>query len=324
MDISVIIPAFNSKDRIGKCIKSVLKQDFKNLEVIVVNDGSNDSTAETAKKAGAKVYSKMNQGPAIARNFGAQKAAGKILVFMDDDCIAQKNWLFEMVKLFEDPKVAGVQGAYKTTQTELCARFSQIEIEDRYDRIKKAKKIDWIGSYSAAYRRDVFFEFNGFDSSFSAASGEDPELSFKISKAGHKLAFNPNAVVFHRHDSSFKAYFRRKFFRAYWRVLLYKKHRDKIVSDSYTPQSIKLQITIFALMLLAPFCTFIFGTGIVFLAMVELLFFALLFATTIPFTAKAIRKDFEVGLVSPPILIGRSVVFLMGLVFGGLKGVWMK
>ena len=94
MDVSVIIPAFNSKDRIGECVKSVLKQDFKNFEIIVVNDGSNDSTAETAKKAGAKVFSKMNQGPAIARNFGAQKATGKILVFMDDDCIAEKNWLF--------------------------------------------------------------------------------------------------------------------------------------------------------------------------------------------------------------------------------------
>ncbi len=82
----------------------------------------------------------------------------------------------------------------------------------------------------------------GFDESFPKASGEDPELSYKMHKAGKKLVFNPKAVVYHVHPDSVWKYFRTKFYRAFYRILLYDKHRDKIAKDSYTPIGIKVQI----------------------------------------------------------------------------------
>jgi glycosyltransferase involved in cell wall biosynthesis len=245
MDASIIIPAYNSEKTIADCIKALKNQDYEkgSYEIIVVDDGSTDNTAKIAKELGAKVVIQKNSGPAKARNNGAKIAKGKILLFTDSDCIAESNWLKEMLKPFSDKKVAGVQGAYKTKQESLVAIFVQYEIEERYKKMMASKdKLDWIGSYSAAYRKEDFFSAGGFDESFPKASGEDPELSFKISKKGRKLVFNPKAIVYHYHPESIIKYFWIKFYRAFYRVKLYYKHPDKIISDSYTTDSIKVQI----------------------------------------------------------------------------------
>lgn len=243
---SVIIPAYNSSGTISACISSLKAQKGvakKSYEIIVVDDGSSDDTATRAKKLGSRVVHQENSGPAKARNFGARFANGKILVFTDADCIPEKEWLAEMLKPFADKRVAGVQGTYRTMQTSLTARFVQAEIEERYERMKaNSERLDWIGSYSAAYRARDFFEAGGFDESFPKASGEDPELSYKLAKSGKKLVFNPKAVVYHSHPDTIAKYFWVKFYRAFYRVTLYSKHSDKIVHDSYTPNSIKAQI----------------------------------------------------------------------------------
>ncbi|MBI2598327.1 MAG: glycosyltransferase family 2 protein, partial [Candidatus Diapherotrites archaeon] len=231
----------------------------------------------------------------------------------------------EMVKPFSDPEVIGVQGAYKTKQKEFCARFIQLEIEDRYEKIMKSKKIDWMGSYSAAYRRDAFFEVQGYDESFPTASGEDPELSFKLAKKGYKLAFNPNAIVFHKHDTSFFDYFKKKFFRAYWRVLLYKKHSDKMIKDSYTPQVLKLQIILFYLFIIFPVLGVLvlnLETQLIMKGEMTILFLG--FLTTLPFLIKAMQKDIALAAISPFIFCIRAAAFGTGLMAGIIKGVWNR
>src|SRR3989344_5737696 len=100
---SVIIPAFNSAATIKACIDALRSQDFPaGAEIIVADDGSADDTAAIAKKAGAKVVSQGNAGPAKARNLGAKNANGEILLFTDADCVPQKNWLSEMMRPFAD------------------------------------------------------------------------------------------------------------------------------------------------------------------------------------------------------------------------------
>ena len=244
MEASIIIPAYNSKGTILHTIRALQNQDFRGkFEIIVVDDGSNDGTAQMAQKEGAVVFVQKNAGPAKARNLGAKKSNGKILLFTDSDCTPEKNWLREMLSSFSDKKVIGVQGAYKTKQDSLVAKFVQAEIEERYDKMKRnSQNLDWVGSYSAAYRRDDFFDAGGFDESFPKASGEDPELSYKLAKMGKKLVFNPKAIVYHLHPETVTKYFWVKFYRAFYRINLYSKHKDKIVNDSYTTNSIKVQL----------------------------------------------------------------------------------
>lgn len=321
MKATVIIPAYNAGNTIANTLKSLEKQSFKDFEVVVVDDGSKDNTAYVVKSfPKARLLQEKNSGPAVARNFGAKEAQGEILVFTDSDCVADKEWLAQMVIPFEDKDIAGVQGRYKSEQKEIVARFIQLEIEKRYEKMARQKYIDFIGSYSAAYRKKVFLEMNGFDESFRIASGEDTEFSYKISKAGYKMIFNQNAIIFHTHPTSFKKYLKIKFFRAFWRTRVYKKHKEKMMKDSYTSQMIKMQTG-----LLFVFLAMIAG-GIFFPVLWQNApaLILLLILTALPFSFWAMRRDFAVGLVSPILILGRTLAFVLGLFWGVIKKPWVK
>ncbi|MAG21769.1 MAG: glycosyl transferase family 2 [Candidatus Diapherotrites archaeon] len=310
MKASVIIPAYNAERSIGACLASLQEQSFKDFETIVVDDGSKDRTAEVVKSfKGVKLFVQANTGPAAARNLGAEKSSGKIIIFLDSDCVTTMDWLKEMLAPFAESEVAGVQGRYKTEQNKIVARFVQLEIEERYEKMARHKYIDFIGSYAAAYRKNVFDKMNGFDTSFPMASGEDTDLSFRISKAGYKMVFNQKAIVFHTHPESLAKYLKVKFFRALWRMKIYKKHKRKMIKDAYTSQTIKLQALLFylifgALLLVPFFSEALYYTGIL---------FGLLVLTTLPFSLWALTKDFAVGLVSPVIIVLRTAMFGFGM-----------
>lgn len=323
--ISVIVPVYNSEKTIRSCLESILGQKTNEpFEVIVVNDASTDSSEKEILAFSKKIiYIKnpSNKGPAFSRNLGAKKAKGEIVCFIDADCVAEKNWLLEMTTPFADKKVAAVQGAYKTKQKELVARFVQEEIEQRYEKMRRAKNLDWVGSYSAAYRKDVFAQENGFDESFPMASGEDPDLSFRVAKKGHKIVFNEKAIVYHTHPNTLTKYLTTKFWRAYYRVLLYKKHPSKAVKDSYTPSILKFRLA-FLVFVVATFLvilTSIFSEGLLIWVLVgELLF---IFASSLPFSVKAFFRDWQVGVVSPFFLFFRDTWLLGGLFLGTVKTV---
>jgi GT2 family glycosyltransferase len=314
--ISVIIPACNSEKTIAKCLSAILEQTRKPDEIIVIDDGSKDGTKNVIKSfKNIFLLEQEHKGPAAARNLGAKKAKGGILLFTDADCVPAKTWVAEMAKPFENKEIAGVQGKYKTDQRGLMAKFVQLEIEDRYDRMRKREYIDFIGSYSAGYRKDVFLQQGGFDESFSMASGEDPDISFKLSKAGHKMVFSENAVVYHNHVNSLGAYIRQKFWRAYWRILLYRKHPDKVVGESYTPQTLKIQIFLSG----ALFLSFVLSLFLSQVWILSLAMISLLLISTIPLALKNIKKSFYVGIITPFISILRTVAFAFGLAYGVLK-----
>ena len=104
------------------------------------------------------------------------------------------------------------------------------------------ESIDFVDTYSAAYRRDIFLANGGFDSTFPTASVEDQEFSFRLAEKGYRLVFVPAAKVFHRHNHTLSAYIRRKFLIGYWKVLVTRRHPGRAVRDSHTPQALKLQM----------------------------------------------------------------------------------
>jgi len=320
-EISIIIPAYNAEKSVRACLESVLgqKAGFR-FEAIVVDDGSTDGTrkiVEALKKnhGNLRLESQMNSGPAVARNNGAECAKGKKIIFLDSDCVVENNWLEEMAKPFSDPKVAGVQGIYRSRQKELAARLTQLEIQSRYEKMAKEKYIDFIGSYSAAYDKKVFLDAGGFDESFPIASGEDTDLAFKICKTGKKMVLAPKAKLWHLHPNTWKKYFRVKYLRAYWRTKVYRKHSDKIVNDSYTSKMMKAQIGLACLTVLCALLSllnhaFLFWSGI---------FAILIFLTALPFAFWAMRIDFPAGIASIFTTFARSFVFAAGFIMGIIR-----
>lgn len=314
--ISIIIPAYNAEKSIQGCLDSLLtQQDYDGeKEVIVVDDGSTDKTRDLVSKYNITLLRQDHKGPAAARNLGARTAKGRVILFIDADCVADKSWISEMFSPFQESGIAGVQGVYRTTQKDIVARFSQLEIENRYKRMLARNSIDFIGTYAAAYTRQVFLENDGFHEGFQSASGEDPDLSFRLADKGHKLVMAPKAIVYHQHPSTIGKYLKQKFYRAYWRVLLYKRHKSKMISESYTPQTLKIQIALlYASILLAGLSLF-FPIGIV-----TLLLIIALFLSTASESYSNLRKDPLVGILSPLLLLMRTAAFSLGLVVGTIK-----
>jgi len=124
----------------------------------------------------------------------------------------------------------------------LVARFVQIEYEDKYRLMARLSNIDFIDTYSAAFRRDRFLEMAGYDTSFPLACAEDIELSYRMSARGWKMKFAPTALVYHTHPDTLSKYLKKKYKFAFWRILAVRKNRSKAVKDSHTPQLMKLQL----------------------------------------------------------------------------------
>jgi cellulose synthase/poly-beta-1,6-N-acetylglucosamine synthase-like glycosyltransferase len=316
MDISVIVPAHNAGQTISECLSSLLAQGEprEQYEVIVVDDGSTDDTRQVVQRYAVTLLDQPHEGPAAARNRAVAASEGEIVLFTDADCVADGTWIEEMVRPFQEPEIIGVKGAYRTRQQGIIPRFVQCEYEERYDRMARLRQIDFIDTYSAGYRRQIFLAEGGFDTAYPNASVEDQELSFRLAERGYKMVFNPRALVYHQHPDTLGAYLGRKFNIGYWKVRVLRRHPQKAMRDSHTPQILKVQMAL-ALVLLPFLALALALSSLAWLAILTVLVFLLSVA---PFTITALRKDLMVGLLSPFFLFVRALALGAGMI----KGAW--
>jgi cellulose synthase/poly-beta-1,6-N-acetylglucosamine synthase-like glycosyltransferase len=312
--VSIIIPTLNGAARIGNCLDALVPQTSgRNVEILVVNDGSTDNIAEVVERyPGVRLISQANAGPAAARNRGVLEARGTLVLFTDDDCVPMPDWLDAMREPFSDPEVVGAKGVYRTRQKSLLARFVQIEYEDRYRLMKDLHSIDFVDTYSAAFRRDRFLETSGYDTSFTTACAEDIELSYRMSARGWKMKFVPTAIIYHTHPDTLSRYLKKKYKFAFWRVLAVRKNPSKAVKDSHTPQLMKLQLLFAPALLLAV----AFDLAVRATVPASLIVMGVFLVSTLPFAVRAIAKDPIVGLLSPALLALRACAQLLGVAAG--------
>jgi GT2 family glycosyltransferase len=318
--VSIVVPAYNATATLSECLDSFAAQSYpgRDIEVFIVDDGSTDGTPEFVERFVRQwndhqpcvtVLRQAHQGPAAARNRGAAAATGEFLLFTDADCVAERDWLEQMIRPFESAEVAAVKGAYKTRQRSLVARFAQAEFDARYRLLAAARYVDVVFSYSAGFRRELFIGIGGFDTGFPVADNEDTELSYRVAAAGHRIVFNPRAIIYHRHPATLKQYLRKKYSRAYWRMMVYKRFPGKAVRDSYTPQSLKVQIVTIYLAL-SGFLLLPVTTGGVYAVMAAGIVFA---GTAAPFVWHLPRGDVPLKVASPFLLLCRATVMATGL-----------
>lgn len=319
--ISIVIPTYNGASRIANCLTALLPQaEAHGAEILVVDDGSTDDTARVVSQyPSVRLIQKSNAGPAAARNHGATEATGNIILFTDDDCVPAPDWLAKMLAPFEDADVVGAKGVYRTLQKSIVARFVQIEYEDRYRLMSVHKDIDFVDTYSAAFRRERFLEIGGYDTSFPVACAEDIELSYRMSARGWKMKFVPDAVVYHTHPDSLPKYLKKKYKFAFWRVLAVRKNAGKALKDSHTPQLMKLQLLFLPALVAAIVAdlalhSFVSVTGLVLAAFL---------LSTLPFALRAVDKDPLVAFLSPLLLAGRACAQFLGIVRGAIY-TWLK
>ncbi|MCC6169766.1 MAG: glycosyltransferase family 2 protein [Caldilineaceae bacterium] len=326
---SVVVPVYNGAGLIGRCLDALAQQTGIQpdvYEIVVVDDGSTDDTAaqvrawiERHPQRRCRLLEQPNGGPAVARNHGAQVAQAELLFFTDADCAPVPHWMRALLTPFAEPTVVGAKGTYLSEQSGIVPCFVQAEYEDRYRRMAGRATIDFIDTYSAAYRRSIFLENGGFDPRFRG-SCEDQEFSFRLAAKGYRLVFVPEAQVVHIHDAVVGEYVRRKVGIGFWKALLTRLHPGRIVEDSHTPQTLKLQMGLVALALAftPPALVSRRWPRLRWLAGLPLAAALLFLATTVPFVRRLAERSPRLALAGPPLLALRAAALGFGYLAGTL------
>lgn len=233
--LSVIIPAYNCEKTVALTINAVLRQNYQPIEIIVVDDGSTDKTAEIIRAyTQVKYVYQNNSGPATARNRGAKEALGEILLFTDSDCVPHDNWARRLFESMKEKKVYVAAGSYGIANANhVLARCIHAEIIYRHHHLM-SEYPKAFGSYNVAVDRKAFFSVGGFDESYRKASGEDNDLSYKLLKQGYKILFVKDALVDHHHTTIVGKYLFEQYRHGFWRAKMYFDHPDMTRGDDYT------------------------------------------------------------------------------------------
>jgi glycosyltransferase involved in cell wall biosynthesis len=189
--VSVIMAAYNAADHIGEALESALAQDWRPLEVVVVDDGSTDDTAAIVARYPDVMYVRQdNQGPSAARNTAAEHSSGEFLANFDSDDLLPTTRVSDQVSfLLAHPELGAVFGRQEWMNApEWMARDSVYG------------DVDGIPLSSVMFRRNVFFDLGGYDTSF--VHGEDMDLLVRMRERGIEYQVIPEIVLYRRHQDS--------------------------------------------------------------------------------------------------------------------------
>ena len=204
--VSVVIGVYNGAEMIGKCLESLLDQNYPShlFDIIVVENGSTDDTVEVVRRYPVRLYQNPTRGLAAARNYGLKHSEAEIIATTDADCVAHPDWLCELVSPYADPEVGGVGGyigAYahdKRSTVELfleeCAPLVNYISGDH-------EFLPHLLGANASYRRRLLLEIGGYNERLITA--EDVDLSWRIQlETRTRLAYAEQAIIYHHHRTT--------------------------------------------------------------------------------------------------------------------------
>jgi glycosyltransferase involved in cell wall biosynthesis len=200
MKLSVIIPVRNGGADFQTCLQAITASMRAPDEIIVVDDGSTDDSANRARAFGARVDAVTGaaHGPAFARNRGAAIAQGDVLVFLDADVTAHADTLARIEKyLCDQPDVAALFGSYDDNPPKpgLIARYKNLQHHYVHHHSRREASSFWAGC--GAIRRAAFNAVGGFDERYARPSIEDIELGARMKRAGYRIWLCPDVQVAH-------------------------------------------------------------------------------------------------------------------------------
>jgi poly-beta-1,6-N-acetyl-D-glucosamine synthase len=244
--VSVLIPAWNEEVGIVATIESVLRTHYPKLEIVVVNDGSTDRTHRVVKDflarrrargiaSGVPIrYRRLtNGGKAKALNAAVAIAKGEIVVTIDADSVMHRRAIHNLVRHFEDPRVASVAGSVVIGNRRKPLGFLQ-QLEYLYGfYFKRADSmldaVYIVGGAAAAYRAAVIRQLGGYDEDIIT---EDIELSTRLQDRGYAVRYAPDAIVYTEGPSDILGLCRQRLRWKYGRLLTFIKYRHLFFSAS--------------------------------------------------------------------------------------------
>ncbi|MDP2924041.1 MAG: glycosyltransferase [Candidatus Omnitrophota bacterium] len=196
--VSVYVPCYNAKKTIDKCLQAILKQTYPVDEILVVNDGSDDGSAEIISKFPVKIINnENNKGLAAARNIALQEARNNFVASVDADCIVDSNWLEECMKNFNNPNVVAVGGRLvETYNNNIADSWRQVHLKHHWGENRLTDPIFLSGS-NLVVRKDAIKQVGFYDEKKYRNNYEDVDLSLRLKERSFKLIYEPKAKVMH-------------------------------------------------------------------------------------------------------------------------------
>jgi GT2 family glycosyltransferase len=202
MRFSVIVPVHNARETLADCLAGLGRSSSPPEEVLVVDDGSTDDSANVARAhRGVTLLTGATQGPrgaAWARNRGAERASGDVLVFIDADVVVHADALARMAAVFAgEPTVHALFGSYDEHPpcSDIPSRFKNLLHHYVHQHGKRAASSFWTGC--GAIKRDTFVAMGGFDERYERPSIEDIELGVRLFRAGMAIRLCPEIQATH-------------------------------------------------------------------------------------------------------------------------------
>ncbi|GHH99683.1 glycosyltransferase [Neobacillus kokaensis] len=230
--VSVIIAAYNEEKVIGRTIESILKSDYPNLEIIVVDDGSKDQTSLVVSRkyqANKKVFlfHKENGGKATAINLGVRKAKGDILVAIDADTIIPPDSISKLIRHFADENIAAVSGNVRVGNREnLLTAWQHIEYVTGFNLEKRSfatlNCVPVVPGALGAWRKQVVQELGYFTNDTLA---EDTDMTLKILRQGYKVVIDEQACAYTEAPKTTRDFLKQRFRWTFGTLQCFWKHK---------------------------------------------------------------------------------------------------
>ena len=212
--VSVIICTYNRKEMLDLCLQSVLSQDYKDVEIIVIDDNSADGTSDfiRTKYPSIKliIANTENKGPAYAKNQGIMASQGEFILFLDNDVeLVNKNTVSIMVDLLVSDETVGEVGGeildysdrkkYQVIGNKIADNAWPRAVSVSKNDYQKLRECDYLATANCMVRRELIFSVGGFDP-FYFYPAEDKDLGYRIKKARFKNVVYFDAGAWHKRD----------------------------------------------------------------------------------------------------------------------------
>ena len=329
MKYSIIVPVFNRPDEVDELLESLLSQEEKDFEVIIVEDGSQVPCKKVCDKYADRLdlhyYYKENSGPGQSRNYGAERAKGDYLLILDSDVVLPKGYIRAVSEeLNREPADAfgGPDCAHESfTDTQKAISYSMTSFFTTGGIRGGKKKLDkfYPRSFNMGIRRDVYQELGGFS---KMRFGEDIDFSIRIFKAGKRCRLFTEAWVWHKRRTDFRKFWKQVYNSGIARINLYKKYPDSLKLVHLLPMVFTVGTTCLLLLILSGLFLLcipilnIIGSLLVMIGLIPLLLYSIIICVD----STMQNNSLKIGLLS----IAAAFIQLTGYGCGFISAWWKR
>ena len=225
--VSVIVPVYNAENTIEECINSLFGLNYpkEKIELIFINNASTDRTTNILNQYSSKIkiLHEEKKGAAAARNKGLLSAKGDFVAFTDSDGVVDKDWIRNIVSPLQNDRVGIVGG--KILAKRPCNKIEEFgEIIHDLNKAINEYKHPYVTTGNWASRLSTLKQVGFFDESLIRS--QDVDLSYRISKAGYKIVYKPDAITYHRNEKTLFGLFQEGFVHGFHSVKVIKKYKE--------------------------------------------------------------------------------------------------